>query len=377
MPALATPPSPTSPARKAPLHERVAWLGHVRGVARAALFRFLQKLAGTDDAKAIQVASLCNLLPRRPALDGGPTPDAQPYPDLGAPSAPPRAANRDDVLFITARFRSGSTVLWNLFRHLDGCTAYYEPFNERRWFDPAARGTHTDPTHRGVGDYWREYEGLADLGRYYRESWIERDLFMDAQSWDPDMKRYVEALIDGAPGRAVLQFNRIDFRLGWFRHHFPRAKLLHLYRHPRDQWCSSLVDPEAVPRDLTVAEFARHDHFYLRSWARDLRYHFPFLDEGLAGHPYRLFYYVWKLSYLFGRRYAHHSLAFEDLTASPERCLEEMFGALGIQGAPVARLARLVEEPRSGRWRAYAPEGWFREQEAACERVLAEFFGGA
>jgi hypothetical protein len=125
-----------------------------------------------------------------------------------------------------------------------------------------------------------------------------------------------------------------------------------------------------------VADFARHDHFYLRNWARDLKYHFPFLDEGLASHPYQLFYYVWKLSYLFGRRYAHYGLAFEDLTAAPEGCLEGLFGALGIQGASVARLAGLVGQPRSGRWREYAPEGWFREQEAACERVLAEYFRG-
>jgi hypothetical protein len=374
MPALTTAPTPSVTTRKAPLHERVSWLGYLRGVARGALFGLLRKLAGTDDAKAIQVASLRNLLPRRPDLGGDPTCLAQPYADLGGPSAPSPAATRDDVIFITARFRTGSTALWNLFRHLDGYTAYYEPFNERRWFDPVARGHRTDPTHRQVNDYWREYEGLADLGRYYRESWIDQDLFMDAQSWNPDMKRYVETLVERAPGRPVLQFNRVDFRLPWLRHVFPRATLLHLYRHPRDQWYSSLVNPTAVPRDVTVAGFAPHDHFYLRNWARDLKYYFPFLDEGLASHPYQLFYYLWKLSYLFGRRYAHHSLAFEDLTAAPERTLETLFDGLGVKGAPVADLARLVEKPRSGRWSLYAPEGWFREQEAACEEVLAEFF---
>ena len=38
-------------------------------------------------------------------------------------------------IIITGRFRSGSTLLWNIFRDLPECTAYYEPFNERRWFD--------------------------------------------------------------------------------------------------------------------------------------------------------------------------------------------------------------------------------------------------
>jgi hypothetical protein len=41
----------------------------------------------------------------------------------------------------------------------------------------------------------------------------------------------------------VLQFNEIDLRLPWFRAHFPTARILHLYRHPREQWCSSLFDP--------------------------------------------------------------------------------------------------------------------------------------
>jgi hypothetical protein len=367
---------PAPSANGKPLHERVGWLGRLRGAARGGLFRFLRKVAATDDARAIQVETLRNLLHRRPALPDGLAVDAQPYPDLGRSGAASPAALRDDVVFITARFRSGSTLLWNLFRSLPGCTSYYEPFNERRWFDPAFRGSHTDPTHRKVEDYWREFDGLTELGRYYQERWVDHDLFMDGESWDPAMKRFVEVLIHRAPGRPVLQFNRIDFRLPWFRRHFPRAKIVHLYRHPRDQWLSSLVKPADCPRDTAMKDFAARDHYYLCRWARDLRSHFPFLDEAQVGHPYRMFYFIWKLSYLFGRADAHHSLSFEELTDNPESCLTELFEALRVAGADLAAARRLIDKPKPGRWKDYADEVWFRDHEAECERVLADFFGG-
>ncbi len=362
-----------TPPRQRPSHERVGPLGAVRKRLRDAFFRILRRVADTDDARSIQVSGLQNLLPRQPEarIDGSVALGDQPYPDLGKAVPASRAASRDDVVIISARFRSGSTLLWNLFRATEGCTAYYEPFNERRWFDPATRGNRTDPTHRGVEEYWREYQGLEDLGRYYRESWISQNLFMGADCWDPAMKSYVEALIDRAAGRPVLQFNRIDFRLPWFRRHFPRAKFVHLYRHPRDQWISSLVDPSAFPKERTMADFP--DHFYLRMWACDLKYHFPFLDEEQIAHPYQMFYYIWKLSYLFGRRYGHVSLAYENILHSPEQDLGELYTTLGMGGIDLKPLARMVEKPRSGRWREYASEEWFHEHESYCESVLTTF----
>jgi hypothetical protein len=282
---------------------------------------------------------------------------------------------RDDPIFITARFRSGSTLLWNLFRSLEGCTSYYEPLNERRWFDPTTRGERVDKTHRNVDDYWKEYDGLDVLGRHYRESWTYRSLLMDPTYWDADLKRYVEILIERAPGRPVLQFNRIDFRLPWFRRHFPAARIVHLYRHPRDQWCSSLLDLKCFPRDGKVADFAQYDKFYLLTWARDLRYHFPFLDEQSVAHPYQLFYFIWKLSYLFGRRYAHHSLAFEHLVEDPDAQLPLLFDAVDLKDHDLDRVKRVIVQTPTGKWKEYADDDWFRRHEAACEDVLAEFLG--
>jgi hypothetical protein len=115
------------------------------------------------------------------------------------------------------------------------------------------------------------------------------------------------------------------------------------------------------------------DAFYLFAWAHDLKYHFPFLEPRTAAHPYRIFYFLWKLSYLVGVSYADYSLAFESLLANPEVELTRLFERIDLKGYDLRRLAALVVPPQS-RWRRYASDDWFREHEEACERVLIEFF---
>ena len=359
--------------RARPWHERFRVLGWFRNRFRSVLFWLARGLAATDDGCDLLAQALGGVCAGRACRPDGLGSETAPYPDLGA-AATPTGVTGAGTLFITGRFRSGSTLLWNLFRHVHGFTAYYEPYNERRWFDPAARGHGTDPSHRHVTDYWAEYEGLGDLGHYYREEWTSRNLFMDENAWDADLLAYTRRLVAKAVGRAALQCNRIDFRLPWFRHHFPAARVVHLYRHPRDQWCSALMD-SPFPPGGTVAQFHAHDRFYLLSWARDLKHHFPFLDERTAEHPYQLFYYLWKLSYLFGRRYAHHSLSMEALVERPEVVLLELFRAVDVDPAAqdMQKLRALVVRPDLGKWKGYAGGDWFRRHEAACEAVLADF----
>jgi len=74
-----------------------------------------------------------------------------------------------------------------------------------------------------------------DVGAVSREERINRNPYMTSSSWGPHMREYVTRLIEAAPGRAVLRFTRIDFRLAWFRHMFPAVHFVHLYRHPLDQ----------------------------------------------------------------------------------------------------------------------------------------------
>lgn len=343
---------------------------------RTQFFRVMRAAFESDDGRVIATEALRGLLrwppdavpPERVLFD-------PPYPELCRSGRAENSRRHADAVFITGRFRSGSTLLWNLFRNAPNVTAYYEPLNERRWFDPRTRGDRVDRTHRFVDDYWREYDGLDELGDHYREEWIGRDLYMDASSWDPGLARYIEILIRRARDRPVLQFNRVDFRLPWLRRHFPRARIIHLYRHPRDQWCSTLMDIRRFPKDGRMQDFAVHDKFYLRLWANDLRHHFPFLDERTVPHPYELFYYVWKLSYLFGRWYADYSVAFEDVMADPRGQIAELFRAADIREYDEDKLLALIRGPDPAKWRAYADDDWFRRQEDECERVIHEFVG--
>jgi hypothetical protein len=346
----------------------------LRNILRDGFFDVWKKACATDDGKRAAAGSLGNLLAWRPDDVNADVLSETPYGDVGRVSSLRPTCERDDIIIVSARFRSGSTLLWNLFRNVPGCTSYYEPFNERRWFDQQSRGERVDSTHRQVADYWTEYDGMADLGEVFDEAWNERDFYMSEDAWNPRMKAYIEQLVERAGGRPVLQFNRLDFRLPWVRHTFPNASFVHLYRHPRDQWTSNLQQLDRFPPHGLMSNFASVDGFYLLRWARDLKYHFPFLDERTIEHPYQLHYFLWKLSYLYGRTFSDVSIGFEELTTNPERAMFELFDVCGIEESHIESLLPLIEPPPFGKWKAYADDTWFRRHEEYCEEVLASFF---
>ncbi len=278
-----------------------------------------------------------------------------------------------EVLFISGRFRSGSTLLWNIFRQIDRCTAYYEPFNERKWFSSSQRGDRVDSTHLGVTNYWEEYKGLEYLEQYYEESWIDTNLLMDASSFNHRMTSYIDALIKESKNYPVLQFNRADFRLQWLRHNFPACKIIHIYRHPREQWLSFLTDKALM--DSSRVQQTYVDAFYLDPWCRDLEVHFPFLSVHVSPHPYTRFYYLWKLSFLYGQKYSDLSVCFESLVENPDNVLHDIFSLMGWPENNSEKVKAVIKKPRLDKWRDYASEGWFSEKEEECERVLDGFFG--
>ena len=122
-----------------------------------------------------------------------------------------------------------------------------------------------------------------------------------------------------------------------------------------------------------MEQFVPYDGFYLRMWAQDLKYRFPFLDEDLVRHPYELFYYLWKLSFLFGKTYADFSVCFENLIENSSETLIPLFEKLNIDINHVASVEKLIVKPRVGKWKKYAEDSWFSQIESCCEDVIRDF----
>lgn len=276
------------------------------------------------------------------------------------------APNYSYVVFVTSRFRSGSSALWNMFRHEPSCTAYYEPFNERQWFNKTKRGSKVDATHLGIQDYWCEYEELEHLSEFYDERWIDTNLMMDAKSWNPNMRKYIDELINCSQGIPVLQFNRIDFRLEWLKSNYPNSKIIHLYRDPRDQWCSFLTDKKLMNAENITQTY--QDAFYLDSWCNDLKKFYPFLSTTETPHPYRRFYYLWCLSYMFGKKFSDYSISYEDLVSKRNE-IDVLFTALNWQGYR-KDLAQFFVKSKQQKWKLYANENWFKDLEVKSDIVL-------
>jgi len=202
-----------------------------------------------------------------------------------------------EVILITAGFRSGSTLLWNIFRQLDGFTAYYEPLLHEK---PSNRGEgrnhKTDPSHIGIDDYHSEIKSIPGLDAFHESDWAFKKLHMGEHDFNYKLEKYLNTLINNAKDTPVLQFNRVDFRLGWLKKKYPGAKLIHLFRHPRDQWVSRIQNDVFIPKDYQFSgEFYPDiNAFYLYDWWRSLCNEMPFLELDYLSHPYQIHYLIWE-----------------------------------------------------------------------------------
>jgi len=273
-------------------------------------------------------------------------------------------------VFISARFRSGSTLLWNMFRHMPGCLAYYEPLHEHLPIHIEANAPASE-SHINVSSYWDEYHPIAkDIETFHSQEFGLTQPYMDKNSSYPELAAYIRVLLKAAGRKTpVLQFNRVDFRLAWLKETFPEAVILHLERDPRENWFS-------MGREL--AEGAWKDplantQYDLVLWSLALHNDLPFLFSAPVATAYHRHYILWRLSGLLGRQHADLTLHFEkNVLLDTEGTLNKISALTGIDKIYPATIISLVSPPPQGRWRQLAAPEWFDEAEAECESLLNE-----
>lgn len=298
-------------------------------------------------------------------------------PDYREPGCVPQREVQVDPqspLFISARFRSGSTLLWQCFQRLEGFTAYYEPFNDRKWFDPKCRGNKVDTSHRGVDDYASNYDNLEHLSQSFRDHWGVRHLSLGAQANQPQMLGYIQGLIKGAADRSVLQFNRIDFRLPFLRAAFPEAVFLHLSRNPRDTWSSTLRGV-ANDCDWTINSFGPYSKFYLLNWYHDLSMSYPQMWRNPSTtHPYEIHYLIHRLSELFAYRDCDVFLHYENLEANLVAEIKRLLTSIGADTVDLSPIENLLS-PRNQAYDHSGSLSLYSEIEARVDTWLCEWLG--
>ena len=222
-----------------------------------------------------------------------------------------------NLVFISADFCSGSTLMFTLFRKTGQYYCLYEPLHPRLLeylYYPLRAYEH----HFFVDSYFTEYRGFKKIPVLFDPDWGVRRLFLPADANADDLYRYLSYLVGTAFGRSekvLLKFNRATFRLGWLRAEFPQAKIVHIYRNREEQWNSVVRRGQ---RYLGREDIGQNDvmfqGFNIAAWCEDLQATFPELDARNSKTGYERFSKLWQLSLAENQRYADVSVDYKDLT---------------------------------------------------------------
>lgn len=249
-----------------------------------------------------------------------------------------------NLVFISGDFSSGTTLMWRLFRHTNQYYCLYEPLHERLleyliW--PLRPYEH----HFFVKSYFAEYKGFNKIPKLFSPHWGTSQLWLPANAKADDLHRYLSYLIGTAFGRSdkvLLKENRVTFRLGWLRQHFPQAKIIHIYRDRDAQWKSIVRRSQAYFRRENVGQDeVTFNGMSIARWCDDLQSTYPELASKNSRSGYERFCKLWELSYHTNRRFADISVNYADLISSFEAVCGEIWECIGYD-YDIAELKKLI-----------------------------------
>jgi hypothetical protein len=293
-------------------------------------------------------------------------------------------------IFITARYRTGSSYLYSLFSSLKNTVAFLEPLHPNL-LDIIDKDENWHETHKIIAShtfkskYFNEYKALdvdvSSLSSLYKDYFSSRKILASASDVYDELKSYLEFIIASASEKLkVLQFNRVDYRLGWLKFNFPQALIVNLRRNPRDIYASyvnSHLKRKGIGVQQQEIDFNPDDNigylYHLDEYINVLdRYSIIPINSIEKLNNYEKVYILNKLSNLWADNFADLVIEYESLIDDPVSVLRTIVSQ--IKGFELDLATEVIEarKDRVNVWQKYHSEAWFQECESKCDRLLEQ-----
>lgn len=262
-------------------------------------------------------------------------------------------------IFITGQFRSGTSFLWQVFKQLEDSCAWYEPLHPQLL--TAIEYTPPKADHVGVADYWTAYREHPGFRLHYSSDFATRQLYLEGKHKYRELEAYIKHLMAQSGAQTpVLQFNRVDLRLGWLKARFPQAHIIHIERDPLQLYLSQRqhIDP-------TLQDQASYwDAYELMPWCHALHEAFPFLlSEEYASHAFYRVYALHRLSKLVAQAHADLTINLDDDVFGSDDYLQKLKPYLSVTAEQEAAIKALKNVPE--------PHPITAEEQARLQAIMA------
>ncbi|MDY6937933.1 MAG: sulfotransferase [Cyanobacteriota bacterium] len=298
----------------------------------------------------------------------------------------PQQAVKNSI-FITARYRTGSTYLYSLFSSLANTATFYEPLNYHLVdnLDKDEQQTQQDKSqfaHTLKEGYLADYQSLDrnNLIKYFRREFNLTNIVMSATEQNDELKEYIHFLLSTYPQKLkVLQFNRIDFRLPWFKINFPQTFIVNLRRNPRDIYASFVgmflrKTSEKPQVNLEEGVETMIDYVGLNEELDALSTVFALQSITDRLNSYQKVYLLNQLSNRWADSFADLVVEYESLIEDPMAAIDEILSYLPTWELSFDREFIEAKKNRINVWQEYHADSWFKNNEIVCNELIEQLF---
>jgi len=250
-------------------------------------------------------------------------------------------------IFIVGRFRTGTSLIWNLFRQTKRYATFYEPLHESIATEIRNNNSPKILKHFGMKHKFTEYRDY-NIQLQDDPQLALQNLYIKRPS-EPFDALYVRLskLVHKADKDIVIKSNRLDFRINWLERYYQantRANITIIYikRNPRNSYISTIEtsSPKPSPKWATnpfCINPQRSHIYYLKQYIQILGRKFPFLLRTKSNN-YEKYYFIYKKSLEMAEQYADVIIDYDKLIRTPRTELKKLEDYIDIeQSIPLVR----------------------------------------